>query len=407
MNLFLTILSDRLKYLKYAFLFLFLLISFQVKLSSQSISQFAEVSLLTVKPGNKLYSLFGHSAIRVSDPVYNIDFVYNFGAFDFSTPFFYFRFIRGNLDYYLSRSDFAELQYEIFTEKRSLWEQELKLSFGEKEVLYRHLDSLYNTGFHYRYRFFTDNCATRIPGVLAAVTGDSLKLNLVRPDEKMTYRRLIAPYLRNRPLIFTGVNMLLGRDADREPGAAGYLFLPDFVMKAFINSRDDGRILAGEPALIYRAYHQPNRRYSKYIILLFIIMVLIFVLTLAELSGRFSLRWFDVCLFFVAGLLGSFMIFTWFWSFHSELRDNLNILWLNPLNFILVYLRLKKIKSKTINYVTFIGILFLNLCFTAGVLSGYQHIVLPMVPFIILIVIRQLAIWWQADIRSDKTRLII
>ena len=51
------------------------------------------VSLLTVSPGTELYSLFGHSAIRIQDPLHGIDDVYNFGTFDFDTPNFGLKFV--------------------------------------------------------------------------------------------------------------------------------------------------------------------------------------------------------------------------------------------------------------------------------------------------------------------------
>ena len=54
-----------------------------VKLSGK-----AEISILTCDPGKELYSSFGHTAIRIIDPVLGFDKVYNYGTFDFATPNF-------------------------------------------------------------------------------------------------------------------------------------------------------------------------------------------------------------------------------------------------------------------------------------------------------------------------------
>ena len=76
-------------------LFLFLLTvstSASVKLSKD-----ATISILTCSPGNELYSLFGHTGIRVVDKANNMDIVFNYGTFDFDTQGFYFKFARGLL----------------------------------------------------------------------------------------------------------------------------------------------------------------------------------------------------------------------------------------------------------------------------------------------------------------------
>lgn len=39
------------------------------------------LSLLTCAPGEEIYSLFGHTAIRYEDPVNGIDAVFNYGLF--------------------------------------------------------------------------------------------------------------------------------------------------------------------------------------------------------------------------------------------------------------------------------------------------------------------------------------
>ena len=43
-----------------------------------------EISLLTCDPGNEIYSLFGHSALRINNQKLKIDMVVNWGLFSFS-----------------------------------------------------------------------------------------------------------------------------------------------------------------------------------------------------------------------------------------------------------------------------------------------------------------------------------
>ena len=44
------------------------------------------LSLLTCAPGEEIYSLFGHTAIRYENPSQGIDVVFNYGLFSFNTP---------------------------------------------------------------------------------------------------------------------------------------------------------------------------------------------------------------------------------------------------------------------------------------------------------------------------------
>ena len=46
----------------------------------RALSSLAEISVITFNPGKAVYQTFGHSAIRVSDPVKNIDKLFTFGA---------------------------------------------------------------------------------------------------------------------------------------------------------------------------------------------------------------------------------------------------------------------------------------------------------------------------------------
>lgn len=64
------------------FLFLF---SLTTSASSIKLSKDATISILTCSPGNELYSLFGHTGIRVIDKANNLDIVFNYGTFDFQT----------------------------------------------------------------------------------------------------------------------------------------------------------------------------------------------------------------------------------------------------------------------------------------------------------------------------------
>ena len=79
------------------YIVLLFIISQNIQSQSSKLSVYSEISIITVGPGNVLFEAFGHSAIRVKDPVLRMDAVYNYGLFDFNQPNFYLNFIKGKL----------------------------------------------------------------------------------------------------------------------------------------------------------------------------------------------------------------------------------------------------------------------------------------------------------------------
>lgn len=159
---------NSLKQIAFAFLLILpvLLNAQNARKSEIVLSDSARISLLTCSPGNELYSVFGHSAIRVKDLPNKVDIVFNYGVFDFSDPNFYPNFVRGRMNYILAGNYYEDFYSSYVEENRSISEQVLNFSKEEKQHL---LDSLFINYMpehrYYRYDFFYDNCATRIRNV--------------------------------------------------------------------------------------------------------------------------------------------------------------------------------------------------------------------------------------------------
>ena len=73
--------------------FLFVIFNFNLfSMDADSILENTTISLITCDPGDEIYSLFGHSAIRIKNQKQDFDIVYNYGTFDFDTPNFTIKF---------------------------------------------------------------------------------------------------------------------------------------------------------------------------------------------------------------------------------------------------------------------------------------------------------------------------
>jgi hypothetical protein len=131
------------------------------------LSEHTKVSLLTSSPGEDLYAQFGHSAIRITDTLSGQDLVFNYGLFDFNTPGFYLKFIRGKLPYQLGIQRFEPFLNTYIEENRQCRELEINLSEKERLALIHFLSVNYlPENREYPYDFFFDNCATRIRDIL-------------------------------------------------------------------------------------------------------------------------------------------------------------------------------------------------------------------------------------------------
>ncbi|HTL07583.1 MAG TPA: DUF4105 domain-containing protein, partial [Chitinophagaceae bacterium] len=106
-----------------------------VNLQAQTDSCRLRISLLTCGPGQDLYSIWGHTGIRVIDSSRQSDVVFNYGTFDDSDPLFYIKFTRGIMLYSVTPFSFADFMEEYRYDKRSVTEQVLGLSCQEKATL--------------------------------------------------------------------------------------------------------------------------------------------------------------------------------------------------------------------------------------------------------------------------------
>src|SRR5215467_3924139 len=111
---------------------IFLALFFHDLQAQQDSSCNIQISLLACSPGEDLYSIWGHSALRVVDRSTNTDIIYNYGTFDFDDPAFYWKFTRGKLLYFVSVQKFESFVEEYQYYQRGIIEQVLNLSCMEK-----------------------------------------------------------------------------------------------------------------------------------------------------------------------------------------------------------------------------------------------------------------------------------
>lgn len=316
-------------------LFFIFVITFPGIISAQD-SCHLRISLLTCTPGSELYSIFGHSALRVVDKNTGTDIVYNYGTFDFDDPSFYSKFIRGKLLYFLSQENFNDFRHEYMMDNRGIDEQVLNLSCKQLEGVQQFLfNNLSGDNKFYKYDFLLDNCTTRLRDIVEKYEASAMKSGDIPEARGMSFRNAIHYYLNNghMPWSKLGIDLLLGSKIDRKMTNREAMFLPEFLEKA-IDLTGSGKDSLVQVKLfpIVRAENDGGG-YTFFTPAIFfsILALLIFALGFVpQFSVRKVLHITDVLLFLFIGLMGCLMAFMWFGTDHRDTGNNFNLLWAWP-----------------------------------------------------------------------------
>ena len=356
-------------------------------LSGFELTEQSRVSILTVDPGQELYTIFGHTAIRVTDESLKIDRIYNFGTFDSSSPFFYVEFLRGNLNYFLSISDYNAFFRSTIDEKRKIVEQILDLTYPEKLKIFNDLEKQYQSSARfYRYDFLYDNCATRVRDVIFNSSPSKINYDTTQFCCK-TFRELLRPYITRNYWIELGINLALGMGADKMARNKDFMFLPDYI-RLFLHQSS---VVEKEQTLLEKTSLK-SRKFNFTYLSPWIFLALLLYAFFQSRYRQFIFNAFLVT-FSLVGLV-LFLISTI--SVNQTLSGNLNIWWTLPSLALLLVQKEKIIYVLEIIYCT-----FLVLMIFAGwiMLRGFSFTFLPwMITMAILLI---------ADIRWSRNNRLV
>lgn len=353
------------------------------------------ISLITCDPGIQLYGKFGHTAIRLQDTLQNIDWAFNYGVFDFNTPNFYTKFVRGETDYILGVYSFSDFLMEYQRDGIGVYEQVLDLNDKEKEILSLNLMQNALPEYRkYRYNFVFDNCATQPRDQI--IKAMNRQLVFKNGGDKETFRFLIQSHLRSEPWASMGINLIFGMGADRSASNWESHFLPGMLMEQMAGaeiydykSNQKQKIVKSSKVLVLSSdknqsavvwYQQP----TFWFILYFLFGI---YSTFNKKRTSFSSKFFDSSWMVLAGITGLLIAYLMLFSEHPFVDRNLNILWLNPLYLIAVFFIWKKNRRK-LNFYISISFVFLILLFIILIMLQKQTMPFDVLPLLAIILFR-------------------
>jgi len=377
---------------KLFFTFLFLAISITSK-SQVQLSVYSEISIVTADAGNELFEAFGHSAIRIKDPVLQLDLVYNYGIFDFNAPNFYTNFTKGRLLYKLGKYQFKYFLESYKQDKRWVKQQVLNLTQQQRQAFFIYLEKNASPqNATYLYDPFFNNCASKLKDITTTILGDKVEFNDKEIEKELSFRTLMNREIHWNTWGGFGINLALGSKLDKNANLQQYMYLPDYVYTIFKNStvyfKNQKKPLVKKEELLLDF---PNRKQSLPLIsplLVFSIIALLGIfITYRDNKNQKRTKWIDTILLITTGLVGFLIVFLWFFTDHSTTPNNFNVLWAFSPNLIIVFL-LNKGKKWLSTY--FIFLIFLLVIITIIWITNIQHFPIAVIPLLILLFVRYL-----------------
>tara|TARA_B110000091_G_scaffold183775_1_gene202642 strand:- start:874 stop:2058 length:1185 start_codon:yes stop_codon:yes gene_type:complete len=376
------------------FLLLLALSFFNFSKAQVLLSVYSEVSIVTAGPGTALFEAFGHAAIRIKDPVLQLDVVYNYGMFDFNAPNFNLNFIKGTPYYRLGKQRFGQFIASYNYQKRWMKQQVLNLTQTEKQAFFLYLENNAKPeNSDYLYDPYYNNCATKLRDITTAILGEKLAFNPLKLARKSyTLRMLMLQEIPWNTWGSFGINIALGSKLDRTATESQYMYLPDYVYHKFKaattiqNSKTVPLVKREDVLLNHQEVQYKPQLFSPF--LLFTLGLLLgFYITYQDYKNVKRTKWFDFLLLIITGFIGAIVLFLWFFTNHSTAPNNFNFLWAFAPNLLVAFLLLKKTPkqwfSKYFKFLTLL-LIFMLLFWSIGI----QSFPLAILPFVLLLLLR-------------------
>ncbi|PRX54140.1 DUF4105 domain-containing protein [Flagellimonas meridianipacifica] len=305
------------------------------------LSDNSQISVLTCATGDQLYSTFGHTAIRVQDPVLEIDVVYNYGTFDFDQPNFYLNFVKGKMIYSLSRRSFDNFLFEYELEKRWVKEQILDLTLNQRNEFLVFLEKNYlPENRDYLYDPLLNNCSSITGDILEKLFGDAVAFGESHLEKQFTFRQLVRQFLNINSWSAFGIDLAFGSVVDREATVRQHMFLPYYTLDQLDNTTINGKPLVKRQRNVLDYSEQEQNGYFPLSPLFWFSLFLVFVAIITYLDVRHKTRsrWLDFSMLLISGLVGLVLLLLWVAADHTSTPYNYNILWAFPLNLVVAFI---------------------------------------------------------------------
>jgi hypothetical protein len=315
-----------------------------------------DVTLITFGLGEQVFERFGHNAIWVHDNILGTDVAYDWGNFDFEQPGFIRRFLTGDTRYSMEMREAGAMLEAYQQIGRPIWLQRLAMTPAQKQALNEFLRwNVQPENKFYRYDYYLDNCSTRLRDALDRVLGGVIRASTDSALTALSYRRESVRLTDGDRAVQTGIDIALGRPADRPLTRWASFFIPmrlrDGLRDVSVASGPGGARtplvsderyiapIAGIPVVVER--ETAPRLVWRLLLVGLVLAGLVAGLRIMAISRRgaaWGLAIVGMVWSLVCGVVGIVLILAWTATLHIFWAWNENLLQLSPLSLPLVVL---------------------------------------------------------------------
>jgi hypothetical protein len=383
---------------KLLFLLMLCFLSIQINKAQVHLSVYSEISIVTAGPGEELYEKFGHSAIRIKDPVLNLDLIYNYGIFDFNAPNFYSNFAEGKMYYLLARYDFKYFLASYKKDKRWLKQQVLNLNSVEKQQMFMYLENnALKENATYLYDPFFDNCATKLRDILKLILTNAVILKSENIENNETLRGLMNHEIYWNTWGNFGINLIAGTILDAKRNQLEYTYLPDYLFKTFKNAKIKREqklvdLVKREDLLLNFDEIPTSSSLLSPLVVFTLLLLIVSFITLNDLKNKRRTKSLDFIIFFVTGLVGLLLTYLWMFSSHKTAPNNFNVLWAFVPNLYISFIIIKKNSKIWLQKYLLVLLIFLGIVPFLWIFR-IQSFPMAIIPILVLLFIRYLFLY--------------
>lgn len=325
-------------------------------------------SLITCgQSGEFVFYLYGHTAIRITDPETGLDKAYNYGYFSMEQKNFIPNFMIGKPMYMLGVTDFDSMVYDYAAQGRRVSEQQLNLRPDEVQALMDFLDwNALPENAEYRYNYFYDNCATRPRDLIERFTKGGLVYR-VDPASLPTFREATRQCSKSAKWYTFGTDLCLGVKSDARMTVHDAAFVPELLEQSMdLAFRKD----TGEPIVSQKEEIVPQTqlievpRFDGPLVTI-LALVAIYLICYFVVRRFTPVPWqvLRCGLYLLLGLAGIVLWFLSLFSAHPHTLLNANMVLMHPFWLILVVTMWQELRHKRLNSLLYLINLLLALVY--------------------------------------------
>ena len=325
-------------------------------------------SLITCgQSGEFVFYLYGHTAIRITDPETGLDKAYNYGYFSMAQKNFIPNFMIGKPMYMLGVTDFDSMVYDYAAQGRRVSEQQLNLRSDEVQALMDFLDwNALPENAEYRYNYFYDNCATRPRDLIERFTKGGLVYR-VDPASLPTFREATRQCSKSAKWYTFGTDLCLGVKSDTRMTVHDAAFVPELLDQSMDLAfrKDTGEpIVSRKEEIVHQTQLIELPRFDGPLVTI-LALVAIYLICYFVVRRYTSVPWqvLRCGLYLLLGLAGIVLWFLSLFSAHPHTLLNANMVLMHPFWLILVVTMWQELRHRRLNSLLYLINLLLALVY--------------------------------------------